>query len=64
MISKISELLKEKKVDGALVSSPANIRYLSRLCGTERLSVPDSGAESDSDGQPLYPAGGRGRKRM
>ena len=35
MISKISELLKEKKVDGALVSSPANIRYLSGFAGTE-----------------------------
>ena len=32
---KISELLKEKKVDAALVSSPANIRYLSGFAGTE-----------------------------
>ena len=41
MISKISELLKEKKVDGALVSSPANIRYLSGFAGTESyLSLP------------------------
>ena len=35
MISKISELLKEKKVDGALVSSPANIRHISGFAGTE-----------------------------
>ena len=35
MISKISELLKEKKVDGALVSGPANIRHISGFAGTE-----------------------------
>ena len=32
---KISELLKEKNVDAALVSSPANIRYISGFAGTE-----------------------------
>ena len=32
---KISELLKEKNVDAALVSSPANIRYISGFAGTD-----------------------------